>query len=457
VNVEGVMVAQARKVMVWGARFSEILSYHRWEDHGSGQWGWTSYMVSQDEQGSVTWLHGADGSEVEAVEYDPYGRRTVFPATGGSQPRSTVGFDVSYTGHRIDHETGLIYARNRYLHTGWGRFITLDPLGAWADRGNLGNAYGYVGNAPTAASDPLGLLSIFRDGAASGGLGVDGNGALNLGPDTGTDSSGLIYNTAGGDGVGGGASNGVGSSPRRNSPQCCQETIAILGGTWFGVIGFRQPGEPMPFDGEMLRFARDGVLQTDNNLLNADLVEAGFAPAPDSVMVAIGALLLKDGIPNSFLPSSPYTDQPVEPAPDPDFLGAAKSLQWATLLGLAGSFSSSTISTGARGRCFRVGEGGGGILYGPTRTATWAKNPVPVSRWGRPGLQPGDWIMKGTANRWNYVRSGKWDPFPWNEYASFRSGETFQVPLSSITLPKSEGLSGTLKGLLLGQRQYFPK
>jgi RHS repeat-associated protein len=116
-------------------------------------------MVSQDEQGSVTWLHRADGSEVEAVEYDPYGKRTVFPEAGGSQPRSTVGFDVSYTGHRIDHETGLIYARNRYLHTGWGRFLTIDPLGAWVDGDNSGNGYGYVGNMPTGATDPLGLLS----------------------------------------------------------------------------------------------------------------------------------------------------------------------------------------------------------------------------------------------------------------------------------------------------------
>jgi RHS repeat-associated protein len=209
VNVEGVMVAQARKVMVWGARFSEILSYHRWEDQGSGQWDWTSYMVSQDEQGSVTWLHRADGSEVEAVEYDPYGKRVVFPAAGGSQGQSTVGFDVSYTSHRIDHETGLLYARNRYLHTAWGRFITLDPLGAWADGGNFGNGYGYVGNMPTMASDPLGLLSVFKD-EAMGGASVDGSGALDSGSGPPVDNSGLILNTAGSDGATGADGQGDG-------------------------------------------------------------------------------------------------------------------------------------------------------------------------------------------------------------------------------------------------------
>jgi RHS repeat-associated protein len=227
VSVEGAMVARARKVMVWGAEFSEILSYHRWEDQGTGQWDWSSYMVSQDEQGSVTWLHRADGSEVEAVEYDPYGKRTVFPAAGGSQARSTVGFDVSYTGHRIDHETGLIYARNRYLHTGWGRFVTLDPLGAWADGGNSGNGYGYVGNVPTGATDPLGLLSVLKDGV-SDGLSLDASGGLDLRPDTGTDSSGLIYNNAGGEGAGGQGADGGGSSPGPRRNGCCERSAGRL-------------------------------------------------------------------------------------------------------------------------------------------------------------------------------------------------------------------------------------
>ena len=139
VNDGGTMVAEARKVMVWGAGFSELLSYHRWEDQGGGVYDWTGYLVSQDEQGSVTWLHRADGTEVERVEYDPYGRRTVHVTQGGggysSQPTSSVGLDVSYTGHRHDPETGLLYARNRYIRTDWGRFMTLDPLGPWADRG----------------------------------------------------------------------------------------------------------------------------------------------------------------------------------------------------------------------------------------------------------------------------------------------------------------------------------
>ncbi|MBK8977672.1 MAG: RHS repeat-associated core domain-containing protein [Planctomycetes bacterium] len=173
-------VAKAQKVMVWGASFSELLSYHRWNGES-----WDSYMVSQDEQGSVTWLHDADGNEVERVEYDPYGARTVYvPAGGGSYTavaQSSVGLEVGYTGHRHDPETGLIYARNRYLHTEWGRFMTVDPIGSWADSANLGNPYAYVGNNPASAADPSGQLSLFSTGAGGRGEAYAGGGGGGFG------------------------------------------------------------------------------------------------------------------------------------------------------------------------------------------------------------------------------------------------------------------------------------
>jgi len=59
-----------------------------------------------------------------------------------------------------------------------------------------------------------------------------------------------------------------------------------------------------------------------------------------------------------------------------------------------------------------------------------------VSRWGRPGLQPGDWVMNGPASRWNYLRSGKWESYhPWNEPAPFNSGLPYDVPPSTIEWP----------------------
>lgn len=77
-----------------------------------------------------------------------------------------------------------------------------------------------------------------------------------------------------------------------------------------------------------------------------------------------------------------------------------------------------------------------------------------VSRWGRPGLQPGDWVMKGPATPWNYFWSGKYQP-SWmpggNIPAPFAAGQQFSVPASSITTPP--GVTGAVKGAL-GQGIY---
>jgi RHS repeat-associated protein len=76
-----------------------------------------------------------------------------------------------------------------------------------------------------------------------------------------------------------------------------------------------------------------------------------------------------------------------------------------------------------------------------------------VSRWGRPGLEDGDWVMKGKSSFWNYLKSGKWDPGPWNEYAPPSSGQTFRVPTSALKSPVGFGVDGYIKALL-GQRIY---
>jgi hypothetical protein len=82
---------------------------------------------------------------------------------------------------------------------------------------------------------------------------------------------------------------------------------------------------------------------------------------------------------------------------------------------------------------------------------------ITVSRWGRPGLEAGDWVMKGDATWENYALSGKWDPGPWNQYAPYLSGESFVVPSNYVMLPQTEGFLGTLKGWILRQYQYVPK
>jgi RHS repeat-associated protein len=77
---------------------------------------------------------------------------------------------------------------------------------------------------------------------------------------------------------------------------------------------------------------------------------------------------------------------------------------------------------------------------------------VLVSRWGREGLENGDWIMRGPADALNYVNSFKWQPGCSNKFAPFSSGKVFVVPATSIS-PVT-----TLEGfkIIFGQFKYSP-
>jgi RHS repeat-associated protein len=86
-----------------------------------------------------------------------------------------------------------------------------------------------------------------------------------------------------------------------------------------------------------------------------------------------------------------------------------------------------------------------------------------VSRWGRPGLQPGDFVMRGGPSPWNYFWSGKWQPGLGNQFAPLSSGQAFTVPVSSVG-PVSQaagatwadqGAFGAIKNAL-GQASYNP-
>ena len=87
-----------------------------------------------------------------------------------------------------------------------------------------------------------------------------------------------------------------------------------------------------------------------------------------------------------------------------------------------------------------------------------------VSRWGRPGLQAGDFVMEGGATKMNYFNSGKWQPGFGNQKAPFGAGEEFIVPSSSLLKPShastatifDKGPFGWMKDKM-GQKTYSPK
>jgi RHS repeat-associated protein len=118
------------------------------------------FLLSTDSMGRRSLLADGLGSTVAETDaasaiaaeytYEPFGR-SVVTGTG----RTTF----QYTGRENDG-TGLHYYRTRYYDPSLHRFISEDPLGPAAGL----NAYTYVGNRPTAAVDPLGLLTIIVHG-----------------------------------------------------------------------------------------------------------------------------------------------------------------------------------------------------------------------------------------------------------------------------------------------------
>lgn len=85
---------------------------------------------------------------------------------------------------------------------------------------------------------------------------------------------------------------------------------------------------------------------------------------------------------------------------------------------------------------------------------TPVENLVEVSKWGRSGLQPDDWIVPGAPSWATYLRSFKFDPF-FNEFAPISQGESFLVLRESIKWPTGWGIDGRWKGLYR-QRKYRP-
>ncbi len=141
---------------VWGGRIDELIRYSKWT--GSA---WQHFHPQQDHQDSVDLLVGADGVPKEKYEYDPFGGVTVFTWNGSAWTNPTngspLGNPYTYTGRRLDGETGLLYYRNRYYSPSLGRFVTGDPIGLWGDVHGVGNGYMYAGNSPAFLGDPFGL------------------------------------------------------------------------------------------------------------------------------------------------------------------------------------------------------------------------------------------------------------------------------------------------------------
>jgi len=113
----------------------------RWRPSDGTAWYLTDHL------GTIRDLVDAAGVIINQLDYDSFGRLV-------SQTNPTAGDRFGFTSREYDPELGLYYYRARYYDPHLGRFVSQDPLGFDAGDSNL---YRYVGNAPLAARDPLGL------------------------------------------------------------------------------------------------------------------------------------------------------------------------------------------------------------------------------------------------------------------------------------------------------------
>ncbi|MBN2022232.1 MAG: RHS repeat-associated core domain-containing protein [Pirellulales bacterium] len=142
---------------VWSPRYIDALILRDRDTDEDYEFDERLYALS-DANYNVTALVDEDGDVIERYVYDAYGAVTVLEPNfaADADNRSDVHNTTLYTGRSLDGESGLMYYRNRYYHTGLGGFVTRDPI---SYRGGF-NLYEYVANSPVDYIDPLGLTPI---------------------------------------------------------------------------------------------------------------------------------------------------------------------------------------------------------------------------------------------------------------------------------------------------------
>ena len=111
----------------------------------------TQLYPMTDMLGSIYAVADPTGTPQATFSYDVYGAQTVVSGN--------PGYPFAFTGLELDHDTGLIYAQQRYYDPTVGSWLSKDRIGFKAGP----NLYEYVWDRPTLLRDPTGQIAGVDD------------------------------------------------------------------------------------------------------------------------------------------------------------------------------------------------------------------------------------------------------------------------------------------------------
>ncbi|MFV1968781.1 MAG: RHS repeat-associated core domain-containing protein, partial [Pirellulaceae bacterium] len=146
----------AERQFVWGMRYVDDIVERDRDATGDGTLDERLYGM-QDGNWNVTTLADTGGNAVERYLYDPYGVLTVLDGSFGSRSSSSYDNSYTFTGRRLDAETGLYYYRNRHYSAELGWFVSRDPIGF---EGSKSSIYATAISGPVLRGAPTRHFSI---------------------------------------------------------------------------------------------------------------------------------------------------------------------------------------------------------------------------------------------------------------------------------------------------------
>jgi RHS repeat-associated protein len=149
---DGASPMQPEAVTVYGDYVDEPI----WRRDGS-----EAQYYHRNQQFSIVAVTDDSGNVIERYSYDLYGKTTFSSPAGVANAASTIGNSYTFTGRRVDGESGLLDFRSRVYSADLGRFLQRDHLG-FVDGMNLYHPY----FAPRLV-DPYGGKAIEPPGSRS--------------------------------------------------------------------------------------------------------------------------------------------------------------------------------------------------------------------------------------------------------------------------------------------------